>query len=197
MQKLFIASNNRNKIEEIRDILDRNGIRLELVCPNDYGCHEEPEENGLSFEENAYIKAKFYHDRFHLPTIADDSGISIDYFGGAPGIHSARFLPQFNYEEKCERIIEMMKDVKDRKARFIDCLCFIDEEGTVRYYRGVNEGSIAYQRAGNEGFGYDPIFVIPTYGKTEAELGQTYKNEHSHRAKALKEWISNEKERIS
>ena len=75
MNKLFIASSNPHKLEEIRDILLNNGIDLELVCPKDFGCEEEPVEDGLSFEENAYIKARFYHDLYHLPTIADDSGI--------------------------------------------------------------------------------------------------------------------------
>lgn len=196
MKKLFIASNNPNKIKEIRDILERNGIAIELVCPADFNHHEEPLENGNSFQENAYIKASYYHDLFHYPTIADDSGICIDALGGCPGIHSARFLAELDYDQKCDRIIELLKDVKDRRACFVDCLCFIDENENVSYYEGINEGWIAYEKAGSEGFGYDPIFMIPAYNKTEAELGDAYKNEHSHRAKALKEWIIDAKERL-
>ena len=196
MRKLFIASNNAHKIEEISDILKQNGIELQLVTPKDMDHHEEPAENGSTFEENAYIKARYYHDLFGLPTIADDSGICIDYFDGKPGIHSARFLPEMDYPHKCGYIVEVMKDVKERGARFVDCLCFIDKRGDVHYYKGTNEGQIAYEPAGDKGFGYDPIFLIPEYGKTEAELGEEYKNIYSHRAKALKKWIIDAKEKF-
>ena len=196
MKKLFIASNNGHKIEEIRDILNRNQIEIEVVCPKDYDCKEEPVENGRTFAENARIKAQFYYDLFHLPTIADDSGICIDYLNGLPGIHSARFLHDMNYDQKCDFVIELMKDIKERGTQFVDCMCFIDENGEIFEYEGINEGEIAYEKAGSEGFGYDPIFLIPQYNKTEAELGPAYKNEYSHRAKALKKWIADAKERL-
>lgn len=195
MKTLFIASNNRHKIDEINTILIQNGMDVKLLCPADFSLEEEPVEDGNTFEENAYIKARFYYDKYHYPTIADDSGICIDYFDGGPGIHSARFLPDLDYDQKCDRIIEMMKDTEQRGAQFVDCMCFIEEDGTVSYYKGINEGLIAYRKAGSEGFGYDPIFIIPEYNKTEAELGMAYKNEHSHRAKALKKWISDVKEK--
>ncbi len=193
---MLIASNNAHKLEEIRDILKKNGIDIEVLSPADLDCHEEPEEDGNSFEENAFIKARYYRDLFHLPTIADDSGICIDYFAGKPGIHSARFLPEMDYPAKCSFICEVMKDVKERGARFVDCLCFIDDQDKVRYYTGVNEGLIADHPAGVKGFGYDPIFLIPEHGLTEAELGEGYKNEYSHRAKALKKWIIDAKEKL-
>ena len=196
MRKLFIASNNAHKISEIDDILKQNGVELELLCPKDMGHHEEPNENGETFEENAYIKARYYHDLFNLPTIADDSGICIDYFDGKPGIHSARFLPEMDYPAKCEYLVDVMKDVTQRGAQFVDCLCYIDKNNEVHYYKGVNEGSIAYAPAGDKGFGYDPIFMIPEYNKTEAELGEEYKNVYSHRAKALKKWILDAKEKF-
>lgn len=196
MRKLFIASNNAHKISEISDILKDNGVEVELVCPKDMDHHEEPVEDGTSFKENAYIKAKYYHDLFKLPTIADDSGICIDYFGGKPGIHSARFLPEMDYPQKCRYIVDVMKDVKNRGARFVDCLCFIDKDEEVHFYEGVNEGEISEEPAGVKGFGYDPIFLIPEYGKTEAELGEEYKNVYSHRAKALKKWIIDAKEKF-
>lgn len=196
MNKLFIASNNAHKLSEIADILKDNGVDLELVCPKDMNCTEEPIEDGMSFEENAYIKAKFYHDLYHLPTIADDSGICIDYLGGKPGIHSARFLPEMDYPHKCAFIVDMMKDVTQRGAQFVDCLCFIDQNEEVHYYLGVNEGSIAYKPAGEKGFGYDPIFLIPQFNQTEAELGEEYKNVYSHRAKALKKWIIDAKDKF-
>ena len=190
MKKLFIASSNAHKLEEIRDILNRNGISdIEIVCPKDLDIKEEPVEDGSTFEENAYIKASFYHDIVGYPTIADDSGICIDFFDGKPGIHSARFMPELDYPERNARIVEMMKDTDNRGARFVDVLCFIDKDNKINYYKGVNEGEIARKPAGVKGFGYDPIFLIPEYGMTEAELGEDYKNEYSHRAKALKGWI--------
>lgn len=196
MKKLFIASNNKHKLEEIRDILKRNGVEVEIYTPADFNFTSEPVEDGTTFEENAYIKAKFYHERVNMPTIADDSGICIDYLDGKPGIHSARFLPEMSYPEKCNYIVEMMKDVNKRGAQFVDCLCFIDINNEVNYYKGINEGEIAKEVKGDKGFGYDPIFLIPKYNMTEAELGEDYKNEYSHRAKALKEWIIDAKDKL-
>ena len=196
MKKLFIASNNKHKLEEIRDILRRNGVEVELYTPADFNFTSEPVEDGTTFEENAYIKARFYHDKVNMPTIADDSGICIDYLDGKPGIHSARFLSEMSYPEKCNYIVEMMKDVSKRGAQFVDCLCFIDINNEVNYYKGINEGEIAKEAKGDKGFGYDPIFLIPKYNMTEAELGEDYKNEYSHRAKALKEWIIDAKDKL-
>ena len=196
MKKLFIASNNKHKLEEIRDILKRNGVEVEIYTPADFKFNSEPVEDGTTFEENAYIKARFYHDKVNMPTIADDSGICIDYLDGKPGIHSARFLSEMSYPEKCNYIVEMMKDVNKRGAQFVDCLCFIDINNEVNYYKGINEGEIAKEVKGDKGFGYDPIFLIPKYNMTEAELGEDYKNEYSHRAKALKEWIIDAKDKL-
>ena len=189
MNKLFVATNNKHKIEEIDSILKNININIELLCPNDFNDHDEPIENGLSYKENAYIKAKYYYDKYHLPTIADDSGISIEYFSGLPNIHSSRFLGQFDYEEKNEKILELMKYIKNRNAKFECWICYINND-EVKYYEGINPGEISFEAKGNEGFGYDPIFLIKEYNKTEAELGNAYKNEHSHRAKALKAWVN-------
>lgn len=189
MKKLFIASNNKNKIAEIKDIINKNGLSFEILSPNSFNDNEEPEENGNSFKENAFIKASFYLNKYHIPCIADDSGICIDYLGGKPGIHSARFLNNLDYIQKNLYILDLMKYVKNRGAQFVDCICYIDQNGKERYYEGINYGQIATKASGNEGFGYDPIFLIPQYNKTEAELGQKYKNDFSHRAIALKKWI--------
>lgn len=189
MNKLFIASNNAHKISEIKQILLDNGFNIDIYCPNDFDCKEEPIEDGLSFEENAYIKAKHYFDLYKMPTLADDSGITIEYFNNLPGIHSARFLHCDNYVEKNEKILDLMKDIKNRNAKFIDVICYIDELGNASYARGENPGLIAYEQKGDKGFGYDPIFVIKEFNKTEAELGEEYKNKFSHRAKALEKWV--------
>jgi len=196
MKKLFIASNNPDKIIEIRDILRRNNVEIELLCPKDFNINTEPDENGSTFKENAYIKAKYYYDLVNIPTIADDSGICLDFLDGGPGIHSARYLPGLTYDQKNDYILEMMKDSDNRGAKFVDVLCFIDADGKVSYYEGENAGFIAYEKKGDKGFGYDPIFLIPAFNKTEAELGSDYKDEFSHRAKALKKWIVDAKEKF-
>ena len=190
MRKLFVASSNRHKLEEFKAILELNGLSdVQIVSPADYDIEGEPDENGSTFKENAYIKASFYHERLHIPVIADDSGICIDYLDGKPGIHSARFLPEMTYPEKCVYITDIMKGVKKRGAQFVDCLCFIDRNEEINYYIGTNVGLIADEPAGDKGFGYDPIFLIPEYNMTEAQLGEEYKNVYSHRAKALQKWI--------
>ena len=189
MNKLFIASNNAHKISEIKDILLKNNITLEILCPKNFDDNTEPDENGTSFKENAYIKAKYYFDKYHYATLADDSGICIDFFDGAPGIHSARFLSEYDYVTKNEIILERMKNATNRRAVFYDVICYIKEDGEVNYYEGSNVGEISLEQKGTDGFGYDPIFLIPEFKKTEAELGLSYKNEHSHRAKALKKWV--------
>ena len=197
MKKLFIASNNAHKIEEIKDILRRNNIDdIQILCPKDFNDKQEPVEDGNTFAENALIKAKFYYDLHQLPTLADDSGICIDFLDGGPGIHSARYLPDMDYDQKCDYIIDLLGDSDNRGAQFVDCMCFIDKDGNIYEYEGINAGTIAYKKAGHEGFGYDPIFIIPEFNKTEAELGADYKDEHSHRAKALKKWIIDAKEKL-
>lgn len=190
MDKLFIASNNAHKINEIKQILIDNGLIIDVFCPKDFDCKDEPIEDGLSFEENAYIKAKYYFDLYKMPTLADDSGITIEYFNDLPGIHSSRFLHCDDYVEKNEKILDLMKNVKNRNAKFIDVICFIDENQNVSYSRGENAGLIAFEQKGDKGFGYDPIFIIPEFNKTEAELGEEYKNKYSHRAKALQKWVN-------
>ena len=189
MDKVFIASNNPNKLYEFKEIFKLNNFDIEVVSPADYNDIEEPVEDGSSFEENAYIKAKFYFDKYHLPTIADDSGLCIDFYNGGPGIHSARFLSGMSYTEKNIYIVNEMKDCNQRHAQFVDVICYIDEKGEALYYKGTNDGEIARQLKGTKGFGYDPIFFINEYNATEAELGDEYKNKYSHRAKAIKKWI--------
>ena len=189
MKTIFIASNNAHKIYEIGEILERNGIKVHLLCPKDFDDHDEPVEDGTTYYENAYIKANHYYQKYGYPTLADDSGISIKYFGWRPNIHSSRFLHEFGDAGKNQKILEMMEGVKDREAVFEAVICYI-EDGNVKYYHGENRGEIALEAKGNEGFGYDPIFLIPAYRKTEAELGDAYKNANSHRARALEKWVN-------
>ena len=189
MDKIFIASNNDHKLNEINEIFKINDFSCEILCPKTFECHDEPEENGNSFKENAYIKAKYYYDLFHLPTIGEDSGICIDHLDGKPGIYSKRFLQNLNNHDKNEEVIKLLENVDNRKATFYAQICYIDSDGNVNYFLGINEGEIAKIQAGTNGFGYDPIFFIPSMNKTVAELGNHWKNINSHRGKAFKQFI--------
>lgn len=188
MEKLFIATGNAHKITEFKEIFKSLGVEFDIVCPKDFNCQEEPVEDGKTFAENSAIKAKFYYNLFHLPTIADDSGIMIDFFDGKPGIYSARFLPELSYKEKNEYITNQMKNTANRGASF-NCVISFVKDGVLKSYEGVVKGTIAYEPDGIEGFGYDPIFISEGQEKTNAVLGDKFKNEHSHRAIALRKWV--------
>lgn len=189
MKSLFIGTSNLHKIEEIKIIFKKNSIDIDIKSPRDFNDDSDPIEDGFSFEENAIIKAKYYYDKYHIPCLAEDSGITISYLNDLPGIHSKRILNQLNDSQKNEYILQIMKNVKNRRAIFHDVVCYIDQNGNLHTFEGLNEGEISLQQKGNEGFGYDPIFLIPELHKTEAELGEDYKNEHSHRAIAFKKFI--------
>lgn len=189
MKSLFIGTSNLHKIEEIKIIFKKNDIDIDIKSPRDFNDDSDPIEDGFSFEENAIIKAKYYYDKYHIPCLAEDSGITISYLNDLPGIHSKRILNQLNDSKKNEYILQIMKNVKNRRAIFHDVVCYIDQNGNLHTFEGLNEGEISLQQKGNEGFGYDPIFLIPELHKTEAELGDDYKNEHSHRAIAFKKFI--------
>lgn len=179
--KIILASNNKNKLREIRDILEPMGF--EVISQSEAGIDIEAEENGKTFEENAFIKAKSVYDIKKIPVIADDSGLEIEALNGAPGIYSARYAEPGH---RRERVLNEMKNVPDAKrdANFTCCICYIDNEGEPHYFTGKVFGKIGYESRGTNGFGYDPIFL---YGdKTFAELSAEEKNLVSHRANALK-----------
>lgn len=194
MKKLFIATGNENKLYEFDLIFKEFGLDIEIVSPKDFNDNSDPVEDGKTFEENAIIKAKYFYNKYHLPTIADDSGICVEFLNNFPGIYSARFMKTHSYEEKCEALITVLQDAPNRNASFNAVIAYIDENGDIHTFEGINKGTIAYKCAGNEGFGYDPIFVIPKYNKTEAELGLAYKNRYSHRALATQKFVQYLKE---
>lgn len=194
MKSIFIGTGNQNKIEEIREIFKKNDIEVDIKSPKDFDDDSNPIEDGFSFEENAIIKAKYYYEKYHCACLAEDSGITIEYLNNLPGIHSKRMLNQLNDSEKNEYILQIMKNVKNRKAQFHDVVCYIDENGNIHTFEGINNGEISLMQKGEHGFGYDPIFLIPKYNMTEAELGDDYKNENSHRAIAFKKFIEYIKE---
>lgn len=189
MKKLLIATNNQNKMHEFKLIFKELNFDVELISPNDLNDSTEPVENGQSYQENAIIKAKFYFDRYHIPTIADDSGMNVKFLNDFPGIYSARFMSTHSYNEKNDAIIRIMEDAPNRDASFVCVIAYINENGEIKTFEGINDGKIAYKQSGDEGFGFDPLFVIPEFNKTEAELGFAYKNKYSHRALACRKLV--------
>ena len=180
--KLVLASNNANKLREIREIFAPMGY--EVLSQKEAGISCDPEENGSTFEENALIKARAVYDA--LPekyyVLADDSGLCVDALDGAPGIYSARYAEE---GQRCDKILSEMKDVPDEKrgAKFVCAIEMIAPDGTPHSFRGECHGKIGYEKRGTNGFGYDPIFM---YGeKSFAEISSEEKNRVSHRANAL------------
>ena len=183
MKKIMIATGNKNKTREYREMLEPLGYEVHDLSEIE---HTDPEETGTTFAENALIKARSVHDRIRMMTIADDSGLSIRALNGEPGIYSARYLEGHDYDYKNRTIIERLKDKDDRYAWFTCAIALIDHEGKEHVFEGVMEGEIATELRGNNGFGYDPIFVVPQFGKTSAELSPDDKNSVSHRGKATR-----------
>ena len=185
--KLVIATNNRNKIREIKDkFADISG--LELVPLNDFPDPPEVIEDGSSFRENAYKKASEIASYTGSPSMADDSGLAVDALQGRPGIYSARYGGESaNDAERNRMILEEMRGIpiERRGARFICVIAIVFPDGRSFFAEGSCEGVIAETMKGSHGFGYDPIFYLPGHGRTMAELPLNEKNRISHRAKAL------------
>ena len=187
MEKLFVATSNAHKLEEIREILKLYGIERELVCPASFDDHDEPVEDGKSFKDNALIKARYWFNKYHLPNIADDSGLTIHFFNEFPGIYSARFMQNYSYFEKNSWILKGMENESDREAKFHCVIAYINEN-TEECFEGILQGEIADSIKGEHGFGYDPIFFLPELNKTTSELSPEEKNRLSHRSLALRKW---------
>lgn len=185
--RVVLASNNANKLREMKQILEPLG--WEILRQSDLGLHVDPEENGATFEENSKIKAVAVMEAAGIPAIADDSGIEVDALGGAPGVHSARYGGDSCPDDKARNqlLIRNMDGVPDgeRAGRFVSVITMACPDGTIVSARGELEGEILREEVGNGGFGYDPLFYIPTEGVTMAELTPERKNEISHRAVAL------------
>ena len=187
MKKVIFATGNEGKMKEIREILGDLDIRL--LSLKDAGITADIEENGNSFEENAVIKATAIRDLTGEIVLADDSGLEIDYLNKEPGIYSARYMGEdTSYHIKNANLIERLNGVPDEKrtARFVCAIAAAFPDGTVRTVRAAMEGRIGYVEKGENGFGYDPIFYLPEYGCSSAELSMEEKNKISHRGKALR-----------
>ena len=186
MDKIVFATTNAGKTKEIKEILA--DFDVEVVSMKEMNITADIEENGATFEENSLIKARAVSKLTGLPALADDSGLEVDYLNGEPGIYSARYLGRdTDYDYKNNYIIKKLKDAKDeeRSARFVCVISLVLPDGREFVKKGVMEGRIGYEIKGENGFGYDPIFFLPEYGKTSAEISAEEKNKISHRGKAL------------
>lgn len=187
MKKIIFATGNMGKMKEIREIL--KDLDAEVFSMKEAGVEADIVEDGKTFEENAVIKAKTVCELTGEIALADDSGLEIDYLNKEPGIYSARYMGEdTSYRIKNANLIERLEGVPDEKrtARFVCAIAAAFPDGTVKTVRGTMEGRIGYEEAGENGFGYDPIFYLPEYGCSSAELSMEEKNKISHRGKALR-----------
>ena len=186
MRKIIFATSNEGKMKEIRMIL--KDLDYEVVSMKEAGIEVAIEETGTTFEENAIIKAKTIMEITGEIVLADDSGLEVDYLDKAPGVYSARYLGEdTSYDIKNNHILSLLSGVPEEKrsARFVCVIACAWPNGEIKVKRVTIEGNIGHKIAGENGFGYDPIFVVPEYGCTTAELSAEQKNTISHRAKAL------------
>lgn len=187
--KIIAATNNANKVREFREILND----FEIITQKEAGVDIEVEETGTTFEENSYLKAKAIYDATGLPVIADDSGLEVDALGGEPGVYSARYGGEgLDDNDRMMLLLENMKSIPDgkRSARFVCVITMVSDEGSFSV-RGECEGEIAWEPAGENGFGYDPVFYMKEFGKTTAQMSPEEKNAISHRGKALRKFAEN------
>lgn len=187
MKRIIFATGNENKMKEVRMILE--GLPCEILSMKEAGISADIIEDGKTFEENAEIKAKAIMNMTGDIVMADDSGLEVDYLDKAPGIYSARFLGEdTSYHIKNQHIIDKLAKAegKERSARFVCAIACAFPDGHVETVRGTVEGQIGYEEKGENGFGYDPIFYVPEFGCTTAQMNPEQKNEISHRGKALR-----------
>ena len=192
--KIVFATNNQHKLQEIRDIL---GSEFEIVSLKDIGCDVDIPETGNTLEENAMQKAQYVYDHYNLSCFADDTGLEVEALNGEPGVHSARYAEGTDHDSEANmaKLLRNLEDKDNRKARFRTVIALIQKQDVcpcgctsikkVNRFEGIVDGSIATEKHGTAGFGYDPIFVPEGYDKSFAELGESIKNSISHRARAV------------
>ena len=192
--KIVFATNNQHKLQEIRDIL---GNEFEIVSLKDIGFDVDIPETGNTLEENAMQKAQYVYDHYNLSCFADDTGLEVEALNGEPGVHSARYAEGTDHDSEANmaKLLRNLEGKDNRKARFRTVIALIQKQDVcpcgctsikkVNRFEGIVDGSIATEKHGTAGFGYDPIFVPEGYDKSFAELGESIKNGISHRARAV------------
>lgn len=185
--KICFATNNKNKLKEIRFALSG---QHEILSLEDIGCHDELPENQDTLEGNALEKAQYVYSKFNVPCFADDTGLLVHAIDDRPGVYSARYAgPACNSEDNMQKLLGELDGIKDRSARFETVICLITHQVT-KQFKGICKGSITNKKSGNEGFGYDPIFKPEAHDITFSEMKMEDKNEISHRGKAIKELLA-------
>lgn len=187
--KIVFATNNQNKLSEIRNIL---GSEFEIVSLHDIGCTEDIPETGNTLEENALIKARYVYNKYGLSCFADDTGLEVEALGGAPGVRSARYddITDHDSEANMRKLLRELGNNNNRKAQFrtvIALLLKTSNQLISHTFEGKIEGYIALTKQGTAGFGYDPLFIPIGYQQSFAQLGMDIKNQISHRARAVKQ----------
>lgn len=185
--KIVFATNNKNKIAEVHEIL---GNKYEVMSLEDIGCHEDIPETGKSLKENAWQKASYVFKKYGFDCFADDTGLEVEALNGEPGVYSARYAGGEGHDSEANmiKLLKNLEGIENRKARFCTAICLILHNGDhadVRFFEGIVNGEIIKERRGSKGFGYDPIFQPKGYSQTFAELGGDVKNKISHRARAV------------
>ena len=189
MKSLLIASSNPGKLTEIQDLIGDLRTHLKLLLPGDLGLNLDVLEDGETYAENAALKARAYYQASGLLTLADDSGLEVAALDGKPGLHSARYAPQPGATD-ADRRAYLLKNLaglpRPWTARFCCTVAIAAPDGSLHFSEGICPGEIIPEERGTNGFGYDPIFLIPELGKTMAELSMAQKNQLSHRARAVR-----------
>lgn len=167
------------------------GQQIEILSLADINCFADIPETAATLEGNALLKARFVYDHYGLDCFADDTGLEVDALGGAPGVHTARYActDHNDTEANTRKLLAELKNKTNRRAQFRTVIALI-EDGAVRYFEGIVEGSIATEKIGTDGFGYDPVFIPEEAGQTFAQLGPAAKNEISHRARAVRALVN-------
>lgn len=187
MQQLVFATNNNHKLQEVAAKL--NGS-IKLLSLNDIGCHDDIEETGLTFADNASVKSRHIFYKYHLNCFGDDSGLEVTALNNEPGIYSARYAGTHgNHQANMDKVLDGLKGKADRNARFKTVISLM-WDGQEYFFEGVVEGTIRPERSGSEGFGYDPIFEPAGYNITFAEMSMEEKNAISHRGRAMEKLMA-------
>lgn len=185
--ELIFASSNQGKIREINELFPNP---FKILGLNDIGFNQEIEETGNTLNENAFIKAKAVYDFCKKDCFADDSGLLVDALDGKPGVKSARFASEHHDDEaNMKKLLHLLENKSNRNAHFKTCICLI-LNGETYFFEGMVEGQIAFQKSGNNGFGYDPIFIPNGYKTTFGEFSKEEKNKISHRKQAIAQLIN-------
>lgn len=186
MKKIVFATNNAHKLQEVSEILED---KIQIMNLKDIHCEEEIPETSDTIEGNAYQKANYIYEHYHVDCFADDTGLEVEALNGAPGVYSARYAgPQHNSKDNIRKLLTDMQDIENRNAQFRTAIVLI-LDGKIHLFEGTIKGTIIRSERGSSGFGYDSVFVPDGFEKTFAELGEEIKNKISHRAIATKKLV--------